>query len=166
MSHRISPATLIASVALFFSLTGAGMAASGYRITSLFQIAPKVRHALRGERGPSGPAGAAAPAAANRIVGTSLWFAPPGASIAQSQEADMTASRPAGSVVAQCPSGSYALEGGYTGNGEAVTSSVPNTLAGPLPPPGWDVAAVLLPGQSSGWVIAWALCVPNLAPGE
>jgi hypothetical protein len=57
MRNRISPTTIIASVALFFSLTGAGLAATGYRITSLWQIAPKVRHELRGQCGPQGPAG-------------------------------------------------------------------------------------------------------------
>lgn len=68
MKRRISPATVIASLALFFSLTGAGIAATGYRITSIWQIAPKVRHELRGARGPEGavgPAGSPAPAGAS-----------------------------------------------------------------------------------------------------
>jgi hypothetical protein len=51
---------VIASVALFFSLGGAGMAATGYRVTSIWQIAPKVRAELRGARGPQGPQGATA----------------------------------------------------------------------------------------------------------
>jgi hypothetical protein len=37
---------LIAWVALFFSLTGTGLAASRYVITSTSQIKPSVRHAL------------------------------------------------------------------------------------------------------------------------
>lgn len=52
--HKPTPATIIASVALFFSLVGTGIAADHYLITSLSQIAPKVRHELRGERGPQG----------------------------------------------------------------------------------------------------------------
>jgi hypothetical protein len=61
MRRRISPAMLVALLALFFSLTGAGMAATGFRITSLSQIAPNVRHELRGARGPRGFTGAAGP---------------------------------------------------------------------------------------------------------
>ena len=39
--HKMcSPATLIASVALFFSLAGTGIAASHYLITSVHQIKP------------------------------------------------------------------------------------------------------------------------------
>ena len=47
MKRRPSPATIIASVALFFSLTGAGLAASHYLITSTRQIAPNVLRQLR-----------------------------------------------------------------------------------------------------------------------
>lgn len=72
----------------------------------------------------------------------------------------MTTSNPGGSAVANCPAGSFALEGGYTGNNETVTDDVPDALAGPAPPGGWMVDAQLTPGQSSGWVIAWAICVP------
>ena len=58
MKRKPSPATIIASVALFFSLgTGAGIAAQHYLITSLSQISPKVRHELRGRMGPAGPTG-------------------------------------------------------------------------------------------------------------
>ena len=60
MQHRrISTTTLIASVALFFSLAGTGVAASHYLITSVGQIKPSVRHALKGAQGPAGPAGPA-----------------------------------------------------------------------------------------------------------
>ena len=166
---RISPATVIASVALFFSLGGVGMAATGYRITSLWQIAPSVRHQLRGERGAQGPIGPAGPAGApakNSIVGTALWFSEPGASVAQSdpREGNMTTAQPAAAVVANCPDGTFALEGGYTGNNELVTVDTPDALAGPVPPPGWIVDARLVPGESAGWVTSWALCVPNLPP--
>jgi hypothetical protein len=63
MIRRPSPAAIIASVALFFSMTGAGLAASRYLITSVNQIKPSVRHALaqntsRDLRGPVGPQGA------------------------------------------------------------------------------------------------------------
>src|ERR1700733_4221701 len=57
MHKRVSPSVVISCVALFFSLSGAGMAATGYRITSVFQIAPKVRRQLRGDVGPEGAQG-------------------------------------------------------------------------------------------------------------
>jgi hypothetical protein len=62
-TKRISPATAISLVALFFSLTGAGLAASHYLITAASQIKPSVREALQGARaatrvrGPTGPSG-------------------------------------------------------------------------------------------------------------
>lgn len=54
IQRRISPAALIACVALFLSMTGVGAAAVGLRITSIHQITPSVRNALRGKPGPRG----------------------------------------------------------------------------------------------------------------
>ena len=45
--RRLSPATVIASVALFFSLAGTGLAAQHYLITSVSQIKPSVQQDLR-----------------------------------------------------------------------------------------------------------------------
>lgn len=56
---RVSPATGIALVALFFSLGGAGLAAERYVVTSTSQIKPSVLKELHGARGPAGPAGQA-----------------------------------------------------------------------------------------------------------
>ena len=61
MKSKPSPATIISCVALFFSLAGTGIAAQHYLITSLSQIAPKVRHALQGHAGPQGPQGPTGP---------------------------------------------------------------------------------------------------------
>lgn len=47
----------VAITALFFSLTGAGLAASKYLITSTNQIAPKVLSSLHGAKGATGVAG-------------------------------------------------------------------------------------------------------------
>lgn len=69
MRKHISPATVIAAAALFFSLTGAGMAATGYRITSIWQIVPKVRHELRGAQGPQGTPGPQGPQGLQGAVG-------------------------------------------------------------------------------------------------
>ena len=49
----------VAIAALFFSLTGAGLAASKYLITSTNQIAPKVLSSLHGAKGATGSKGAA-----------------------------------------------------------------------------------------------------------
>jgi len=56
-----SPATLIASAALFFSLAGTGIAASHYLITSVHQIKPSVVAQLRGNQGPAGAVGPQGP---------------------------------------------------------------------------------------------------------
>jgi len=60
--HRPSPATTIASVALFFSLAGTGLAAGKYLITSTKQIKPSVLSSLKGKEGPRGLQGIAGPA--------------------------------------------------------------------------------------------------------
>ena len=48
---------IVAIVALCFSMTGTGIAASHYIISSTSQIKPSVRHALRGAAGSQGPIG-------------------------------------------------------------------------------------------------------------
>ncbi len=62
---HLSPATVIATIALVFAMTGGAYAASKYLITSTKQISPKVLKSLqgkagaRGATGPQGPAGTA-----------------------------------------------------------------------------------------------------------
>jgi hypothetical protein len=53
----VSPATGIAVVALVFSLSGVGLAASKYVISSTSQIKPSVLKSLRGARGAPGVSG-------------------------------------------------------------------------------------------------------------
>jgi hypothetical protein len=62
---RITPGTVIATIALVFAMTGGAYAAKRFLITSTKQISPSVLKALKGasgKAGPSGPAGAAGPA--------------------------------------------------------------------------------------------------------
>jgi hypothetical protein len=59
---RVSPATVIAGLALVFAMTGGAYAAKKYLITSTKQISPSVLKSLQGKAGPAGPAGAAGPA--------------------------------------------------------------------------------------------------------
>ncbi len=56
---RVSPATVIAGLALVFAMTGGAYAAKKYLITSTKQISPSVLKSLVGKTGPAGPAGAA-----------------------------------------------------------------------------------------------------------
>ncbi len=56
-SRRPSPATIIASIALFFSLGGTAIAAHHYLITSTGQIKPSVLKKLKGKTGATGAAG-------------------------------------------------------------------------------------------------------------
>jgi hypothetical protein len=56
---RVSPATVIASVALVFAMTGGAYAAKKYLITSTKQISPGVLKALQGKAGVAGAPGVA-----------------------------------------------------------------------------------------------------------
>jgi hypothetical protein len=55
---RITPAMVIALIALFFALAGGAFAAQHYIITSTKQIKPSVRAALKGQQGTRGATGA------------------------------------------------------------------------------------------------------------
>ncbi len=59
---RVSPTTVIATLALVFAMTGGAYAAKKYLITSTKQISPSVLKALQGKAGPAGAAGAQGPA--------------------------------------------------------------------------------------------------------
>jgi hypothetical protein len=56
---HVTPATVIASLALVFAMTGGAYAASKYLITSTKQISPKVLKQLKGAKGANGAPGAA-----------------------------------------------------------------------------------------------------------
>lgn len=73
---RLSPATIIASVALVFAMSGGAYAASKYLITSTKQISPKVLKSLKGK---NGKAGAMGPAGATGAVGPAGAAGPTGA---------------------------------------------------------------------------------------
>jgi hypothetical protein len=57
--RHMSPATVLAVVALVFAMTGGAYAAKKYLITSTKQISPSVLKALQGKAGPGGAPGAA-----------------------------------------------------------------------------------------------------------
>ena len=147
---HISPATILATAALFFSLGGAGMAASRYLVTSKSQIAPSVRLALQGRRGPTGTTGPQGPA------GTVDWSQ----TYLVGTGAVLTAAQPEVTLVAHCRAGDQVVSGGYSGVGEIVTSDqqvIPDTLDGP----GWEIVAHLDPSASGeSYVRGEAFCAP------
>ena len=64
LRNRITPSTIIATLALLFAMTGGAYAAKKYLITSTKQISPSVLKALKGAAGTPGPAGPAGAAGA------------------------------------------------------------------------------------------------------
>jgi hypothetical protein len=68
--RHMTPATVIASLALVFAMTGGAYAAGKYLITSTKQISPKVLRSLKGASGARGPAGPAGPAGAAGAAGS------------------------------------------------------------------------------------------------
>jgi hypothetical protein len=62
--RRMTPATVIATLALLFAMSGGAYAAKKYLITSTKQISPKVLKQLKGANGKNGAVGPAGPAGA------------------------------------------------------------------------------------------------------
>lgn len=130
MKRKPSPAVAISLAALFFSLSGAGFAASRYVITSKSQIAPKVRHTLKGERGPAGIAGAQGPQGPTGQAG---------AVTVSDKAGPFVVVQPGGATVASvtCPAGTVAVGGGYYKDpGIEIINSAPTP-----DPQGWEIIA-------------------------
>jgi hypothetical protein len=190
MKRRISPATVIASVALFFSLAGTGIAASHFLITSTSQIKPSVRAALTGARGPKGATGANGATGATGATGAQGLQGPPGVNGATGPQGVQGPQGVAGAVginwsgssavyevmsgqssvlasgdtteVAHCNPNDHVLTGGFTGAKVIVTTSIPSV---PSTIPGtWTVIGHLDPAfsasPSGSGFTAYAICVP------
>jgi hypothetical protein len=102
--RRLSPAMVVACLALFVASAGTSIAASHYLITSTKQIKPSVLKQLKGARGPAGRS--ASPAAA--LPGQKGATGATGAQGAQGLKGDTGATGPAGP---QGPKGDAGLEG-------------------------------------------------------
>jgi len=164
--RRPSPATIIASIALFFSLAGTGLAASKYLITSTKQIKPSVLSSLHGARGaagaqgapgaqgaqgPAGTAGAAGAAGAAGTFTTSDLTTVTGTSTTILANANATS-------VATCPSGATVVGGGYSWGG-TIPSTAATTSEGPQGTTGWAVTIQDTSGTNiSTPFVAEAIC--------
>lgn len=140
MRKKISPSMAVACVALFFSIGGATAAATGYRITSIWQIAPKVRHELRTAKTPA------------------YYSADVEASLCSVSAPGCT---PSADLVARCEPGDPLLTGGFQGVNDVVTFddvALDTVVRGTITN-GWGVDAHLEQGETSGVVWAHALCV-------
>lgn len=170
MRHRISPATVIATIALFFSLGGASLAASHYLITNVRQIKPSVRRELRGQRGPRGPQGIVGPQGARGVAGIQGVAGPQGQTgptghidLADEyvQEKYQVATAPSEQVAASCRSGDYAISGGYTSTNSVITTSVPTPHTSG-PEHGWEVDGYVPSGTSpsAAEITVYVDCIP------
>ena len=118
---RPSAALVVASLALFVSLCGTGIAASHYLITSTKQISPGVLRRLEkaGPRGKRGATGATGAAGAAGVAGT---FSAANVAIVNGPTVSYTSAFNGGNYsTATCPAGDTVIGGGYQGaSGGAV----------------------------------------------
>jgi hypothetical protein len=116
---HVSPATVIASLALIFAMTGGAYAAGRYMITSTKQIKPSVLAQLKGKAGPAGNAGAAGPAGAQGSQGPTGAKGENGANGAPGTSVTSTESK---AKIGPCKEGGSAFAAGstttYACNGE------------------------------------------------
>jgi hypothetical protein len=142
---RPSAPLAISLAALFFSLTGASLAASSYIITSTHQIKPNVLRTLRGRSGPpgsSGQQGATGPAGIPQLT------------IAQSS--DVIAGGP-GFAQVLCPGQLVAISGGFEQPGPSVGGLIVDSSY-PLPGGiGWYIDARTTDGNAHT-LNAYAVC--------
>lgn len=120
MRKHLTPAMIIALLALFFALTGGAVAAQRLIITSTSQIKPSVRTELRGktgprgETGPTGPKGDTGPAGVMGQTGSQGVAGASGASGAQGPQGlkgDSGAQGPKGDTGPQGPKGDTGATG-------------------------------------------------------
>jgi hypothetical protein len=137
---KITPSTVIASIALFVALSGAGVAAhtafappNSVNTNSivngsirLVDIAPATVRMLKGQSGEVGPAGQTGPAGPQGAPGTfdfsKLTFVQgPDTFVGYMQ---------VGTSQAVCPAGSMVISGGFASSGTLTTISAPTTANG------------------------------------
>jgi hypothetical protein len=117
---HVTPATVIATLALVFAMTGGAYAASKYLITSTKQISPKVLKSLKGSSGKNGASG---PAGAAGAVGPAGPTGPAGAAGGKGEN---------GAAGGKGETGAAGVKGEKGTAGEKGATGEINT-AGPLP---------------------------------
>ncbi len=134
---HLSPATVIASLALVFAMTGGAYAAKKYLITSTKQISPSVLKSLQGKAGPAGAPGAAG---AQGAAGPAGPQGPGGSGGAKGEAGPEGKAGAAGESVTNktLPKGSACAEGGAefkvgTGAATKACNGSPWTAGGVLP---------------------------------
>jgi len=162
--HRPSPATTIASVALFFSLAGTGLAAGKYLITSTKQIKPSVLSSLKGKEGPRGLQGIAGPAgpagAAGAAGAAGVGFTTADVSVVDGPTITLTTSPNSGDTggsSAQCPSGDVVLGGGWSWSGTQPTDAS-MVQSQPIGGTSWTVTAINSSTTQTPALFAVAIC--------
>lgn len=157
MRRRLSYANITATLALFFAMSGGALAATHYLINSTSQINPKVLKTLRGDKGatgaagpaglagalgatgPVGPAGVAGPAGKEGPAGKQGPAGKEGpagsegkpASLAWEEvaETEEIAAHEVGEAVAECPSGTRVITGGFNVENETTVPTVVSSEA-------------------------------------
>lgn len=146
--RRPSPTIVVAIIALFFSLAGNVVAASGLitghqikdHSIGLVDLSPTAIRLLHGQQGPAGIPGPPGPTGPAGSFSQIRYV--PGVPAAFS---DGTRT-----VYANCPPGMHVIAGGASTSNAVLTASVPFGSTG------WQVTA-LTPGV--GTVYPWAVCV-------
>jgi hypothetical protein len=146
--RRFNYANVMATLALFFALSGGALAAKHYLINSTRQINPKVLRALRGRTGPAGPKGERGAAGTKGEMGARGENGAPGANgatkvVVRYVEAT-TINTGIGHAQANCEVGERATGGGTElVSGEIANLWFVNTGGTPVPsvqgvtPTGW-----------------------------
>ena len=113
--RKLSPATAIACVALFFSLAGTGLAASKYLISSTSQIKPSVLKSLKGKQGSRGPAGAQGSTGPAGAAGAAGTFSASNLTVVDSAPTTVLSDQSGPAAIATCPAGDTVVSGGWAG---------------------------------------------------
>jgi hypothetical protein len=154
---------IVALVALFFSMTGAGFAASHYLITSVHQIEPSVVAKLHGTHGKPGPQGPQGIPGTQGAQGTQGIQGIQGKTIVNLYTVDslavpVTASSSV-SVSASCAPGDVLTGGGYAIPGSSTSGNI--EILDDAPSSGtakWVITAHNTSSAGAGSIEAYALC--------
>lgn len=157
MRRKLSPALVIATVALFVALGGSAVAAKHYIITSSSQVkngslkavdlSRGARRTLHGARGPAGPAGPQGPAGPVNL-----------SHMTRVEVAGVIAAGDVNSVTATCPAGMGVVTGGYVDLGAGSTVFINDTEGSSN---SWVIGSDNFNSSLSDEVHAFAYCVPS-----